>query len=46
VAYGLTGPLAGLLADHAGCRPVYLAGALSAAAGFAFALGLRRAGRG
>lgn len=42
VAYGLTGPLAGLLADRAGYDAVFLAGAIAAAAGFVVALRLRR----
>lgn len=41
VAYGLTGPLAGLLADRAGYASVFLVGAGAAAAGFAIALWLR-----
>jgi MFS family permease len=43
VAYGLTGPLAGLLADRAGYGDVFLVGAGAAAAGLAIALWLRRA---
>ncbi|MBS0245132.1 MAG: arabinose transporter [Proteobacteria bacterium] len=42
VAYGLTGPLAGLLADRAGYSRVYLIGAIGAAAALAVALHLRR----
>ena len=42
VAYGLTGPLAGLLADRAGIGSVFAVGAGAAAVGLAFALGLRR----
>ncbi len=44
VAYALTGPLAGLLADAAGVRSVFLLGAGAAALGLALALaaGLRR----
>jgi len=42
IAYGLTGPLAGLLADRAGYSRVYLIGAVGAAAGLAMALYLRR----
>ena len=42
IAYGLTGPLAGLLADRAGYSRVYLIGALGAAAGLVIALGLNR----
>lgn len=42
VAYGLTGPLAGVLADRAGYGAVFLAGGLAAGAGFVVALGLRR----
>lgn len=45
VAYGLTGPLAGLLADRAGYSRVYLIGAIGAAAGLAVAVWLRRAQR-
>ncbi|MCS0495537.1 arabinose transporter [Ancylobacter sp. MQZ15Z-1] len=43
LAYGLTGPLAGLLADHAGYGRVFLIGAGAAAAGLVIALALRRA---
>jgi MFS family permease len=43
LAYGLTGPLAGLLADRAGYGSVFLIGAVAAAAGLLIALGLRRA---
>lgn len=42
IAYGLTGPLAGLLADRAGYSRVYLVGAIGAAAGLVMALYLRR----
>lgn len=42
VAYGLTGPLAGLLADRAGYPGVFLAGAGAAAAGLLVALRLLR----
>ena len=42
IAYGLTGPLAGLLADRAGYSRVYLIGAIGAAAGLALAIWLRR----
>ena len=42
VACGLTGPLAGMLADRAGYGPVFLAGGIAAGAGFVVALGLRR----
>ncbi|GAB4064411.1 arabinose transporter [Ancylobacter sonchi] len=41
VAYGLTGPLAGLMADRAGYGSVFLIGAVAAMAGFVIALGLR-----
>lgn len=41
VAYGLTGPLAGLVADGAGVRNGFLVGAAAAAAGLAVALKLR-----
>lgn len=43
LAYGLTGPVAGLLADRAGYDSIFLIGSISAAAGFAIALYLRRA---
>jgi len=43
MSYGLTGPLAGLLADRAGYGSVFLIGAVAAAAGLALALSLRRA---
>jgi len=45
VAYGLTGPLAGLLADWAGYRSVFLSGAAAALAGLllTLTLALRRA---
>ncbi|SEL33369.1 Predicted arabinose efflux permease, MFS family [Variovorax sp. YR750] len=46
VAYGLTGPLAGLLADRAGYGGVFLAGACAAAAGLVIAISLRQAQRG
>jgi MFS family permease len=42
VAYGLTGPVAGLLADRAGYGSVFLIGAVAAGAGFGIALYLRR----
>lgn len=42
VAYGLTGPVAGLLADRAGYGSVFLIGACSAAAGLVLAISLRR----
>ncbi|UEB21921.1 MFS transporter [Bordetella holmesii] len=42
LAYGLTGPLAGLLADRSGYGHVFLIGALAAAAGLMLAMGLRR----
>lgn len=45
LAYGLTGPLAGLLADRAGYGSVFLVGGLAAAAGLALALHLRRGAR-
>ncbi len=41
LAYGLTGPLAGLLADRAGYSSVFLVGTLAAIAGFALSVGLR-----
>ncbi|WP_102223630.1 MFS transporter [Acidimangrovimonas sediminis] len=40
LAYGLTGPLAGVLADRAGYPSVFLAGAIAAGAGFVVALRL------
>lgn len=43
LAYGLTGPLAGLLADRAGYGSVFLIGGIAAGAGFLIALCLRRA---
>lgn len=43
IAYGLTGPLAGFLADRAGFSSVFLIGAVAAALGFLIALYLRRA---
>ncbi|MGZ9722189.1 arabinose transporter [Rhizobium miluonense] len=43
LAYGLTGPLAGLLADRAGYDSVFLIGAVAAAAGLLIALSLLRA---
>lgn len=45
LAYGLTGPLAGLVADRAGVSKVYLVGAAAAAAGLVIAIGLHRAAR-
>jgi MFS family permease len=42
IAYGLTGPLVGLLADRAGYGSVFLIGCIAAGAGFVVALGLRR----
>lgn len=42
IAYGLTGPVAGLLADRAGYSGVFLIGAGAAAAGLVIALSLRR----
>jgi len=41
LAYGLTGPLAGLLADKAGFGSVFLVGMLAAASGLVMALSLR-----
>lgn len=41
IAYGLTGPVAGLLADRAGYGSVFLIGAAAAAAGLLVALYLR-----
>ena len=43
LAYGLTGPLAGLLADRAGYGSVFLIGGIAAAVGLVVALYLRRA---
>ncbi|HEY1719750.1 MAG TPA: arabinose transporter [Magnetospirillaceae bacterium] len=40
LAYGLTGPVAGLLADRAGYGSIYLIGAAAAGLGFILALGL------
>lgn len=45
LAYGLTGPMAGLLADRAGYRGVFLVGAVAAALGLAVAWRLWRADR-
>ena len=45
IAYGLTGPLAGLVADGAGVRNVYLVGAIASAVGLAVALRLRAQAR-
>jgi MFS family permease len=42
LAYGLTGPVAGLLADRAGYGSVFLIGAVAAVIGFIIALYLRR----
>jgi MFS family permease len=42
LAYGLTGPIAGLLADRAGYNSVFLIGAVAAICGFIIALYLRR----
>jgi MFS family permease len=42
LAYGLTGPLAGMLADRAGYGSVFLIGAIAAATGFLIVLSLRR----
>lgn len=42
IAYALTGPLAGLLADRAGYSSVFLIGGAAAAAGLVIALYLRR----
>jgi MFS family permease len=41
LSYGLTGPLAGLLADRAGYGSVFLIGGVAAAAAFLIALRLR-----
>jgi len=45
IAYALTGPLAGLLADAAGVRGVFLLGAGAATLGLALAIGLGRRAR-
>lgn len=45
IAYALTGPVAGLVADRAGYGSVYLIGAIAAALGFAMANYLYRAGK-
>jgi len=42
LAYGLTGPFAGLLADRAGYGSVFMAGTVAAIAGLLFTLSLRR----
>lgn len=42
LAYGLTGPMAGLLADRTGYDSVFLAGTVSSIAGLLIALSLRR----
>jgi len=42
LAYGLTGPLAGLAADHAGYGSVFLIGAMAAMLGLCMALWARR----
>ncbi|MFT4150262.1 MAG: arabinose transporter [Paracoccaceae bacterium] len=46
LAYGLTGPLAGLLADRAGLGSVFLTGAITALGGLIVAVILLRAGSG
>ena len=43
LAYGLTGPLAGLLADRAGYSSIFLVGAVAGSAGLVVAVYLRRA---
>src|SRR3546814_8414704 len=45
LAYGLTGPLAGLLADRVGYDSVYLIGGVAAAAGFLLSLYLQYSAR-
>ncbi len=45
LAYGLTGPVAGLLADRSGYGSVYLIGSVAAAAGFLISLVLRLVNR-
>lgn len=42
LAYGATGPLAGLLADAAGYRPVFLIGGVAATLGLGLAIAARR----
>lgn len=42
LAYGATGPLAGLLADHTGYAPVFLVGGLSATLGLCMVLSDRK----
>jgi len=42
LAYGLTGPLVGLLADRAGYGSVFLVGTIAASVGLLIAVGLRR----
>jgi MFS family permease len=42
LAYGMTGPLAGLLADRTGYGNVFLVGGVAAASGFGIALALRQ----
>ncbi|WP_339107069.1 arabinose transporter [Thioclava sp. GXIMD4216] len=45
LAYGLTGPVAGMLADRAGYGPIFLIGAIAAASGLGMVLWLRRGAR-
>lgn len=45
IAYGLTGPIAGLVADRAGYGSVYLIGAIGAVLGLLMAVSLHRAGK-
>ncbi len=45
VAYGLTGPMAGLLADRFGYAVVFLVGGLAASLGFALVVAIARQGR-
>lgn len=42
IAYALTGPLAGLVADHSGYSPIFLIGGLCALAAFGLAVTMRR----
>jgi MFS family permease len=42
LAYGLTGPVAGVLANRTGYRSVFLVGTVAATVGLAIAAGLRR----
>jgi MFS family permease len=46
LAYGATGPVLGVLADHAGYSPVFLIGGLCATLGIGMALQMRRRAQG